>query len=54
MFVGLLDSRAEKSVSLHPYLPGVVLEEEIQIHSVFNVFVHSFIQQILIDHLLYS
>lgn len=53
MFVSLLDSRAEKSISLHPYLPGVVLEEETQIHSVFNVFIHSFIQQILIDHLLY-
>ena len=46
-------SRGEKSVSLHPYLPGVVLEEETPIHSVFNVSIRSLIQQILIDHLLY-
>ena len=44
---------AAAAVGLHPYLPGVILEEETQIHSVFNVFIHSFIQQILIDHLLY-
>ena len=44
---------AAAAVGLHPYLPGVILEEETQIPSVFNVFIHSFIQQILIDHLLY-
>ena len=44
---------AAAAVGLHPYLPGVILEEETQIHSVFNVFIHSFIQQILIDRLLY-